>query len=82
MAMKNPDPEPLAGDAVRAWLARWEEVERVTTAEARALTAEEKLDQLQSLMQSADLFEWPAAMEQEDERVRALWMRLHNLQRC
>ncbi len=66
----------------RAWLARWKEVERVTTEEALALTHEAKFRQLESLMRSAHLFVWPAATEEEDERVREVWMRLHAIERC
>lgn len=69
----------LDAAAARAWMARWQEVGRTTLAEAQALTAQEKLDHLESLMLSADLFDWPEAMELEDERVRALWMHLHTL---
>ena len=80
---RTKDAQPLDAAAARAWMERWQEVGRATLAEARALTAEEKLDHLQSLMLSADLFDWPEAMELEDERVRALWMRLHSyLEAC
>ena len=69
-------------DEARVWLARWKEVNAVTLAEDLALTPEEKLYELDSLMESAELFTWPAAGEDEDERVRAIWMRLHALERC
>lgn len=76
---RSKDAQPLDAAAARAWMARWQEVGHATLAEARALTEEEKLDHLESFMLSADLFDWPEAMELEDERVRALWMRLHAL---
>lgn len=60
---RTKDAQPLDAAAARAWMARWQEVGRATLAEAQALTAEEKLDQLESLMLSADLFDWPEAME-------------------
>lgn len=75
-------PDTIDRDEARAWLARWKEVNAVTLAEDLALTPEEKLYELESLMESADLFDWPAAGEAEDERVRAIWMRLHALERC
>jgi hypothetical protein len=71
-------------DDARTWLGRWKEVNAVTLAEDLALTPEEKLYELDSLMESADLFDWPASgqSESEDEQVRAIWMRLHALERC
>lgn len=61
----------------RHWMdARWGEVTRVIADEARALSGEEKLRQLGSLMESAELFSWPAE-ERDDQRVRDLWRRLH-----
>jgi hypothetical protein len=70
---------PMTAQEARAWMARWKEVDRATLAEARRLTPEAKLRQLDSLMQAASLFEWPSVMDREDERVRELWMRLHAL---
>jgi hypothetical protein len=49
-------------------------------AEDLALPPEEKLDELDSLMESADRLEMPAA-EAEDERAHAISMRLHALER-
>ena len=72
---------PSSRDELQAWLARWDEVNRVTTAEARARTFEAKFRQLETLMESADLFDWPDETA-DDERVRELWMRLHRLYRC
>ena len=73
--------ETIDRDEARAWLARWKEVNAFTAAEDRAMTPEEKLRQLQSLMQSADLFDWTRP-NAEDEVARKLWMRLHELDRC
>jgi hypothetical protein len=70
---------PMTAQEARAWMARWQEVDRVSLAEAQRLTPEAKLRQLDSLMQAAGLFEWPPIMDREDERVRELWMRLHAL---
>ena len=67
-------------DEARAWLARWEEVDRFTIEEARALTPEDKFRQLESLVESADLFEWPSD-DVDEQRVRDIWMRLHALAR-
>lgn len=60
------------------WLSRWEEVDRVTPQDARRLTPEEKFRQFETLVESADLFEWPDETA-EDTRIRELWMRLHML---
>lgn len=68
-------------DEVRAWMARWEIVNQRTIEEVRALTPEEKFRQLETLVASASLF--PSAVDDEDEdrRVRDLWMRLRALSR-
>ena len=68
-------------DEVRADLTRWKEVNEVIAAELAALSPEEKFRQSESLMQSASLFAWPDS-EEEDTRVRDLWMRLHVIERC
>jgi hypothetical protein len=69
----------MSAEEAHAWLARWKEVERFTLAEARALPLEAKFRQLETLMRSATLFSRPAVMDDEDERVRELWMRLYAL---
>jgi hypothetical protein len=68
-------------DEARAALARWKEVDDVIATELAALTPESKLRQLESLMQSAALFSWPASAP-EDLRVLDVWLRLHALERC
>lgn len=65
----------------RAWLSRWNEVEEVTLAELRRMTPEEKLAQLETLMRDAAMFDWSAA-DEEDARVRELWMRLRERYGC
>lgn len=69
----------MSAEDARAWLARWKEIERVTLAEARALPLEAKFRQLETLRQSARHFIRPSSMNEEDERVRELWMRLYAL---
>ena len=64
-------------DEVRAWMARWEIVNQHTTEEVRALTPEQKFRELEMLVASAGLFPRTAADEEDDERVRELWVRLH-----
>jgi hypothetical protein len=64
-------------DEVRAWMARWEIVNQHTIEETRALTPEEKFRKLEMLVASAGLFPPAADDEEEDQRVRELWMRLH-----
>jgi hypothetical protein len=68
-------------DEVRAAFGRWKEVDDVIAAELASLTPEAKLRQLESLIQAARLFAWPAS-EDEDGEVRGVWMRLHAMQRC
>jgi hypothetical protein len=63
-------------DEVRAWMARWEIVNQHTIEEARSLTPEQKFRKLEMLVASASLFPRTAADEEDDERVRELWMRL------
>ena len=62
-------------DEVQAWAERWKEVARAEIAELRRLPVEVKLRQLDALAQSASLFEWSAA-DEEDDRVREMWMTL------
>ncbi|HEV7428492.1 MAG TPA: hypothetical protein VGQ46_19210 [Thermoanaerobaculia bacterium] len=68
-------------DDALAALGGWKEVEDVIAAELAALTPEAKLQQLESLMQAARLFAWPAT-EEEDGEVRGVWMRLHAMKQC
>ena len=69
-------------DEVRAWMARWEIVNQHTTEEVRALTPEAKFRQLEMLVASASLFPPAADDEEENQRVRELWMRLRAQARC
>jgi len=64
-------------EGVRQWFARWGEVSRRVGEETRALTPEAKLRQVSALMASAALFEPSAEREEENQRVREIWMRLH-----
>lgn len=66
-------------DEVRAWKARWEIVNQHTIEEARALTPEQRFRKLEMLYASASLFPRTAIDEEDDRRVRELWMRLHGL---
>jgi len=68
-------------DEARAERERWKEVNDVIEAELSALSPEAKYRQLESLMQAAALFSWPAS-EKEDGDVRDIWMRLHAIARC
>jgi hypothetical protein len=61
----------------RAWMERWKIVNEFTDAEARAKTPEERFRDLEMLFASASLFPRPIDEEQETQRVRDLWMRLH-----
>lgn len=62
-------------DDAKAWAERWKEVARAEVEELRQLPVEVKLRQLDALARSASLFEWVGA-DEEDERVRELWMTL------
>lgn len=65
----------MRSEDARAWAARWKEVGETEIAELRALSPEVKLRQLVALQQSASLFDWSYAGE-EDDRVRELWITL------
>jgi hypothetical protein len=67
----------MTRDEARAWMERWKVVNQFTDAEARAKTPEEKFDDLELLAASADLFPPARDDEAEKQRVRELWMRLH-----
>ena len=72
----------MNADEVRAWMARWETVNRRTIEEVRALTPAEKFRRLDLLMRSAYLFPPTAADEADEQRVRDLWMRLRRRMGC
>ena len=54
-----------------------DEIERPTIGQLRALTPEEKFEQLETLVAPAPVLARTAAEEEELLRVRELWMRLH-----
>jgi hypothetical protein len=66
--MREMGPNPLTN--------RWALVEARLRTESRAMTDEQKLTQLASLMAAVDDFGWRAALGEDDARVRALWTRL------
>lgn len=68
----------MTREEARAWMERWKLVDERTDAEARAKTAEERFRELESLFASSSLFPPPADEEDETQRVRDIWMRLHN----
>jgi hypothetical protein len=65
----------MTREEARAWMERWKIVNEFTDAERRALTPEERFEDLVTLFESADLFEWPDTTD-EDQRIGELWMRL------
>jgi hypothetical protein len=67
----------MTREEARAWMERWKIVNEFTDAEARAKTPEERFEDLETLVASADLF--PSADDDEEElqRVREIWMRLY-----
>ena len=67
----------MTREEARAWMERWKIVNEFTDAEARAKTPEERFEDLEMLFASSDLFPPAADEEEELQRVRELWMRLH-----
>lgn len=55
---------------------RWQMVRERLARESASATLGDKLAQLESLMGSVDDFGWRAKLEIDDDRVRALWMKL------
>lgn len=55
---------------------RWEMVAARLAQESQQATYEDKLAQLESLMASVDDFGWRDSLGVDDDRVRALWMKL------
>jgi hypothetical protein len=55
---------------------RWKLVNERLREQAMDATLEEKLEQLASLMASVDEFGWRKQLEEGDDRVRDLWVRL------
>jgi hypothetical protein len=55
---------------------RWELVSERLRQESRSATHEDKMAQLESLMSSVDDFGWREKLGADDDRVRALWMKL------
>lgn len=55
---------------------RWEMVASRLAEESRQATYDDKLAQLESLMGSVDDFGWRDSLGLDDDRVRALWMKL------
>jgi hypothetical protein len=60
---------------------RWELVNERLREQAAEATLEEKLEQLASLMASVDDFGWRKRLEEDDDRVRGLWVRLRTAHR-
>ena len=64
----------LVKDA-QAWAERWKAVELAEIVELRGMPVATKLRQLDALAQSASLFDWASA-DDENERVREMWTTL------
>jgi hypothetical protein len=58
----------MTPEEARAWMERWKIVNEFTDVEARAKTPEERFQDLETLVASADLF--PPAVEDEEELLR------------
>ena len=70
----------MRNEDVQAWAERWKVVARAEIAELRGLSPEVKLQQLEALAASASLFDWSSA-DDEDDRVRELWIALRRRSR-
>jgi hypothetical protein len=55
---------------------RWALVRERSRLESRNASYGEKLAQLASLMASVDDFDWRGKLARDDDRIRALWMKL------
>lgn len=67
--------------AIRAWKARWAAVNEFQEAELRALSAEEKFRQLESLFGLARVLGRDEEREAEAAVVRDRWMKLRRVLR-
>jgi len=72
--MRADDP---SGADLRKAKQRWALVNARAQDEDRRATLEEKLDQVERLMQSLDDFGWRSALD-DDARIRERWNRLQN----
>jgi hypothetical protein len=59
-----------------AWRRRWALVNEQEIEELRRMTPDEKLTQLWTLMQAAREMGWDKKLQEEEEQVRTLWIRL------
>lgn len=69
-------PREMADASALTFRGRWEMVRQRLAREAARATYDEKLAQLESLMGSVDDFGWREKLGADDDRVRALWMKL------
>ncbi len=65
----------------RAYLARWEVVNAHTAGERRAMTPQQKFDELARLMEWAKQFGWNNAEPRDDSEVWARWNKLREAYR-
>jgi hypothetical protein len=64
-------------EQMRAWLARWEHVAAIECSEQAESTPDDRLRELNSLMQMADDYGFPPAYtEQEIANVRKTWAKI------
>ena len=63
-------------EAVQAWKKRWELVNEREIEELRRATPDEKLAQLWTLMMVAREMGWDEKLRDEEEPVRAMWIKL------
>ena len=72
---------PLTKAEAEAYRLRWQLVNDAEREELRNTSDEQKFRQLAVLMASCDALGWTEQLAQEEEDVRALWIRLRKIYR-
>ena len=67
---------------VQAWQRRWRQVNALRVAEVRAMTVDEKADQLDELMSTRVAAKWIKKREAEVEVIRRRWAMLREAYGC
>ncbi len=81
MKKMNSHHQITRADAV-AFRRRWKIVNALEIEKVRALSPDEKLDQLSTLMALAKELDWTAALEREASKVRNRWNKLRKVYRA
>lgn len=73
---------PMTPKDAQAWQRRWRTVNAHRVAEVRAMTVDEKADQLDELMSANVAAKWIMKREVEVEIIRRRWARLREVYGC